>query len=661
MGQTVSAAAPAWWVLVFLLVAALPAVGAAQGASVMPAPVVMVPDVNLRGLPASDDALRALRDAYTDAFAYALASGVCGRLQTQEDLRQRLLAEQRLQELGADDGSPESQARIAAAARADHLGLVSIGRVGNALVVNASLVEVRGARVVARASARASTPAQLPAALRAAGRQLSQSAGWRAPADVMLVARHQVRMRARGMTEAATMLDGRVYIATDAIRTELSGSSALMLQMASAALAGDTSSAPSPGGLWMLTQVNTGEVLVVNDANRTVMPLLTDGVVASLGQLAENAGQVAEAFGTLARDLGRFVGAGDSGPMRQVVERLDVAATRIQDSVWVDLDGSCPPALQRGGAAAGRVRCEPGRMQVRISSGDRTATEQVNGFTVEHWQVRHDRRARLDGGPDVARLIGQDPAEAKRERRMDQRTLTDFWVPRGAGFCLPALGTATADPLESSVAKFDQMANTEFAPEFRRVMAALRAVPGGATRTVTRDWDSDVTAAEPVITHQVDITDVRQLPRDAARFVVPSGYRRLTLPAFTPPVGRSAAEGGAEGNAGTRVDVTPGAAGSAGSASGAATREAPLEASASKAAAAKDDAPRAGAGTGGSLGDKAARATKAEAKEVVDETKAEAKAEVRDKVEEAKAKAKEAVKGGFRGLLKKAVKDTGGR
>lgn len=632
----------------------VPGIVAAQGTVVMPAPVVFVPDVTVRGLPAADSLVRQWRAAYTETFAYALNSGVCGRLETADDLRRRLTNAEVLQALGADDAAAESLARIAAAANADHLGLASIGRVGNALVVNGSLLLVRGGRVVARASARASTPAQLPAALRTVGRQLSQSAGWRSPADVMLTARHHVRTRARGMSEAAVMLDGAVSITDDAIRTDLVGSSADMFRMAMAALAGDSTLTAPRGGMWMLTTVGNGEVTLVSDGDRTVLPLVTDGVVAALGQMAENAGKLVEAFGTMSSELAKFMGVPDRGAFRQVVERMDVGASRIQDSVWIGVDGECPPGVAPGG---GRVRCEPGRMQLRVGTGERTQADRVNGFAVEHWQVRQDVRARMEGGADVSRLLGQDPAEARRERRMDNRTLTDFWVPRGAGFCLPAISTATADPLESSLARFDQMANSQTATEFRRVMAALRAVPGGATRTVVRDWGADVSAVEPIITHQVDVTDIRQVPRDAARFVIPPGYRRLTPPQLPALMG-APAEGGAGG-------ATTGAAGGAAAGTGSTGRAAEGGAASASgpAGGAVSDARR-GAGPDGSaptLGDKAARAAKDEVKETVEGAKAEAKAEAREKVDEAKAKAKDALTGRFKGLLKKAAKDTGGR
>lgn len=614
--------------VVALGIAASPLWGQAGGAARPAAPTVYVPDVNLSALPAADAALREQQAAYTDAFAYAVNSGTCSRLETAADARRRLANEAANQLLGTDVENSENLARVAKALGADRLATASVGKLGTTYVVTATLLDPREARAVARASAKASSASQVAAALRTVGRQLAQALGGGAPANTMLTARYRGTTWARGSASAAMSLEGTTYITADAIRSDFGGDATRLLSLAMLALAGDTTAVtraltggqPPKGGLWILTRLSTGETTVVDEGSRTVLPLATDATIGALGQYVEAIGTVTEAVGEMGRLLGREVGFADKGKVRLAIDKIDVGATRIQDSVWIGLGDECPTERAEAAAArpGGLAGCVPGRTMFKTTAPERTQWGKVNGYTVEHWQVRNEMRGRMEGGADVPFLKASD-------RRIDSKVLMDFWVPRGAGFCLPVVGTGVFDPFEKSLAAYDKMLDARLAEDFRRAMAALRSVPGGATRTVVRDYANEVDAPEPAVISQSDIFDVKQVPLDPARFRVPADYRRLTLPA---PPARSAAAAGA------------------GDAAGAGT---------------KGEDGKAEEGKGESLGDKAARAAKDEAKGTVEEAKAEAKAEVRSKVDEAKAKAKEAVTGRFKGLLKKPAKDSGGR
>lgn len=608
-------------------------------------PSVYVADTRILGDTKQDSTLRANVTPLNDAFAYALMSANCSSVETADDARRRLGAERGRQLTGnaTDSSSEAAMQRMANAVSADRLAYATVGHIGNSWTVTGTVLDPRNARALGRASTTAQNVSQIPAALRRLGQQLARSAavsGGGSRIDTY-TAKYKSVQRVKGQPTLITM-DGTMEATPEAVRVSIAGKFAQLFQLLLMVASGDTAAAEramaappaaATPSLWMLVNTETAETHIVDDASRSYLTLVSEGMNE---QIAQTLGPLGVAFGkdmqSAFRDMGLKVGAGDPGKIEMRNEKMDIRAYRVQDSVWVSFGSVSCAEFDSAGLKpkSGLTRCgKEGMMEVRLTTGERTQADSVNGMLTEHWQLYNEVRATL-------RHVGATGFFATipgytTPQRMDSKMVYDVWVPRGAGYCLSPQGYSAFSPMQGMFDKFDKDfgIGSNFGDQWERFMTAMRQIPGTGTRTVTRQWtDNDIDAKEPSIVVQGDVYDIRTGSVDRTRLKVPATYRKVELPKPRP----EAVAGGTAGGSGS------GAKGGDGDAKNAESKNADANTDEAK---------------GESVGDKAAKAVKDEAKATVDEVKADAKGEVRSTIDEAKQKAKDAVKDKLKGLFKK--------
>lgn len=500
---------------------------------------LLIGDTRLRVEAANQPALERQLSLLNDAFAYALTSATCTSVETMDDLRARVGAAGAAMLVGADS---LAEAQLAAAARragASLLAYASIGQLGTQFVVTGTVLDVDRASATGRASTTVSSLAQVPAALRTVGQRLAQAGSVGTPNSTTLTARYRSSIQVKGEDPRVTN-EGTYEISAEAIRASFGGGLASLLQLAMAGLAqaadsGKAVPRDSTGGLWILAKIATGETWLVDDASRSVLPILTTETNTWLSSQFSAAGVLGgKDMDAAIQKLGQSTGMGDPGRRETTWEKFDIHASRIQDSVWVSMeDSECPEFLVRAPSQrSGRMACRGGMVSLRATTGSRLQADRVNGYQVEHWQLVSDTRAAVKrvGVSGVFSIL-------PKTTRVDARSAYDVWVPRGAGFCLPTIGFSAFNPWQQMFDQMDRQMDGELrlGEQYRKYLAGLRKIPAGATRTVLRTWGEDVKAKDPDAIIQSDVFDIVPDAKIAPeRFVIPPGYRKVEPPPPAP-------------------------------------------------------------------------------------------------------------------------------
>lgn len=500
---------------------------------------LLIGDTRVRVEAASQPVLERQMPLLNDAFAYALTSATCTSVETMDDLRARVGAAGVAMMAGADSLADAQLAAAGRRAGASLLAYASVGQLGTQFVVTGTVLDVTRAAATGRASITVSSLAQVPAALRTVGQRLAQAGSVGAPNATTLTARYRSSIQVKGEDPRITN-EGTYEISPEAIRASIGGGLAPFLQLAMAGLAQAADSGravprDSTGGLWVLARIATGETWLVDDASRSVLPILTTETNTWLSSQFSAAGILAgKDFDAAIQEMGKKTGMGDPGRRETTWEKFDIRASRIQDSVWISMEGSeCPEFLvQAPNQRSGRMACRSGMVALQATTGSRLQADRVNGYQVEHWQLVSDTRAALKrvGVSGVFSIL-------PKTTRVDARSAYDVWVPRGAGFCLPTIGFSAFNPWQQMFDQMDRQMDGELrlGEQWRKYLAALRKIPAGATRTVLRNWGDDVKAKEPVTIIQSDVFDIvpdAKIPPE--RFVIPPGYRKVEPPPPAP-------------------------------------------------------------------------------------------------------------------------------